>query len=161
MTDQQLETILQVIDRIAPKYTFGYYDADDIKQEAYIICCEALEKYDESRPLENFLSKHLSRRLKTFIRNNYSRSNVESENHAKLNESKKNLMDLCSYDGDLSFTEDYFQSITTQEALDIVMENLPPSMRNDFFRVANGVSIQTVKKQALFEKIRSILGEDW
>ena len=161
MTDQQLETILQVIDRIAPKYTFGYYDVDDIKQEAYIICCEALEKYDESRPLENFLSKHLSRRLKTFIRNNYSRSNVESKNHAKLNESKKNLMDLYSYDGDLSFTEDYFQSIPTQEALDIVMENLPPSMRNDFFRVANGVSIQTVKKQALFEKIRSILGEDW
>ena len=70
-------------------------------------------------------------------------------------------MDLYSYDGDLSFTEDYFQSITTQEALDLVMENLTPSMRNDFFRVANGVSIQTVKRQALFEKIRSILGEDW
>ena len=44
---------------------------DDIKQEAFIICIEALNRYEEGRPLENFLSVNLSNRLKTFMRDNY------------------------------------------------------------------------------------------
>ena len=72
MTDEQvLETMELVINRIAPRYTFYGYTVSDIKQESYIICIEALERYDEKRPLENFLSVNLSNRLKNFIRDNY------------------------------------------------------------------------------------------
>ena len=72
MTDEQvLETMDLVINRIAPRYTFYGYAVNDIKQESYIICIEALERYDEKRPLENFLSVNLSNRLKNFIRDNY------------------------------------------------------------------------------------------
>lgn len=161
-TFQQQEIILKVIDRIAPKYTFGYYELDDIKQESYIICLEAIEKYDKSRPFENFISKHLSNRLKTLIRDKYSRSNIESEKHEKLNQSKKNLMDLKSTDGSYKiYEEDIIDRMSTSEAIETLMEKLPPSMRNNFYRLANGVSIQSSKKAALFDKVKEILGENW
>lgn len=161
-TTEQLQTIIKVIDRIAPKYTFGYYDVDDIKQESYIICLEALSKYDQNRPFENFISKHLSNRLKTLIRDKYSRSNIDSPKHEKLNQNKKNLMDLKSSEGQLKIFEDnIIDRMSNDEAIEILMRELPPSMRNNFYRLANGVSIQSAKKQALFDKIKEILGEDW
>lgn len=161
-TNQQLQTIMRVIERIAPRYTFGYYDVDDIKQESYIICMEGLSKYDNSRPFENFISKHLSNRLKTLIRDKYSRSNIESPKHEKLNQNKKNLMDLKSSDGQFKiFEEDIIDKMSTNEAIDKIMQELSPSMRNNFYRLANGVSIQSSKKNALFNKIKEILGEDW
>ena len=161
-TTEQLQTIIKVIDRIAPKYTFGYYDVDDIKQESYIICLEALSKYDNYRPFENFISKHLSNRLKTLIRDKYSRSNIESPKHEKLNQNKKNLMDLKSTDGSYKICDDnIIDRMSTDEAIEILMQELPPSMRNNFYRLANGVSIQSSKKQALFDKVKEILGENW
>ena len=161
-TPQQQEIILKVIDRIAPRYTFSYYELDDIKQESFIICLEAVEKYDNSRPFENFISKHLSNRLKTLIRDKYSRSNIESEKHEKLNQSKKNLMDLKSVDGSYKiYEDDIIERMSTSEAIETLMRELPPSMRNNFYRLANGVSIQSSKKAALFDKIKEILGEDW
>jgi DNA-directed RNA polymerase specialized sigma24 family protein len=161
-TPEQQKTILKVIDRIAPRYVFGYYELDDIKQESYIICLEALPKYDKSRPFENFISKHLSNRLKTLIRDKYSRSKIESEKHSQLNQSKKNLMDLKSADGQHKmYDEDILSKLSTQEAIEIVIKELSPSMRNNFYRLANGVSIQSAKKNALFSKIKEILGENW
>lgn len=161
-SQEQQKTILKVIERIAPKYVFGYYDLDDIRQESYIICLEALDKYDKSRPFENFISKHLSNRLKTLIRDKYSRSKIESEKHNQLNQTKKNLIDFKSVEGQNEFYfDDILDKISTQEAIQILMEKLPPSMRNNFFRLANGVSVQSAKKNALFAKIKEILGENW
>ena len=72
MTEQQvIDQIKIVCDRISPRYTFYGYTVDDIKQEAFIICMEALNRYDEARPLENFLSVNLSNRLKNFVRDNH------------------------------------------------------------------------------------------
>jgi len=123
---------------------------------------EGLSKYDNSRPFENFISKHLSNRLKTLIRDKYSRSNIESPKHEKLNQNKKNLMDLKSSDGQFKiFEEDIIEKMSTNEAIDKIMQELSPSMRNNFYRLANGVSIQSSKKNALFNKIKEILGEDW
>ena len=67
MTEEQvMKTIMLVVNRTASKYTFYGYDSDDIKQEAFIICMDALNRYDSKRPLENFLAVHLSNRLKNF-----------------------------------------------------------------------------------------------
>lgn len=164
-SEEQLSIILKVIDRIAPKYPFGYFTLDDIKQESYIICCEAIAKYDGQRPFENFISKSLSNRLKTLIRDKYSRSNIATEKHEKLNHAKRGLVDLKSCDTSVSnpvgYEADLLERLSTTEALEIVMENLPPSMRNDFNRIANGVAVQSAKKSALFNKVKEILGEDW
>lgn len=161
-TPDQQQTILKVIDRIAPRYVFGYYELDDIKQEAYIICLDAISKYDKKRPFENFISKHLSNRLKTLVRDKYYRSKTSSEKHGQLNQSKKNLMDLkASENHQADKPEDPLEKLATKEAMGLIMEKLSPSMRNNFFRIANGVSVQSAKKKALFSKIKEILGEDW
>ena len=78
LTEQEtVKKIHSVIDKIAPRYVFSGYDIDDIKQESFIICMDALSRYDEKRPLENFLSVHLSNRLKNFIRDNFANSQDE------------------------------------------------------------------------------------
>ena len=51
MTEAQvLSSIDAIVNRIAPKYTFYGYDVEDIKQEAFIICFDALNRYDENAP---------------------------------------------------------------------------------------------------------------
>ena len=43
MTKQDvIDQIAVVVNRIAPKYTFHGYEPEDIKQEAFIICMDAL-----------------------------------------------------------------------------------------------------------------------
>ena len=59
--------------RLAHKFKFGYHDFDDMKQQAAIFALEGLEKYDHSRPLENFLWTHVRNRLFNYKRNNYQR----------------------------------------------------------------------------------------
>lgn len=160
-TSQQLGTILQVIDRIAPRYTFGYYDIEDIKQESYIICLEGLEKYDESRPFENFISKHLSNRLKSLIRDKYTRTSTTTDKHAALNQAKKNLVDLKPYSGDYEPVKDFEKQLINREAIEYSRDFLSPSMRNDLDRLLNDVTISSSKRATLFTRIKEILGEDW
>jgi len=160
-THEQMKIIQTVIERTANKYTFGYYEVDDIKQESFIICLEAIQSYDNSRPFENFIASHLSNRLKTLRRDKYSRKDLISEKHEKLNEVKKNLMDLKGTLYEICYEEDLVDVLSTDEALDKVLNELSPSMRNDFIRIANGVSVQTVKKKKVFDTVKEILGEDW
>lgn len=61
--DEVLATIERVVNRLYRKFLCGYYDADDIKQEARIIAMEGLNRYDGVRPLENFMSVHIKNRL--------------------------------------------------------------------------------------------------
>ena len=71
------EEFLIVLDniskRLGHKFKFGYHDFDDMKQQAAIFAIEGLEKYDNSRPLENFLWTHVRNRLFNYKRNNYQR----------------------------------------------------------------------------------------
>lgn len=156
-TETQLKTILKVIDIIAPKYVFGFYELEDIKQESYIICLEILPKYDNVRPFENFVSKHLSNRLKDLIRNKYSRKG-ETEKHTKLCNNKKNLTDFKEMPPDLSFLP---APAGIADSVEKILEELSPSMRNDWNRIVNGVSVQSCRKLSLFARVKEILGEDW
>ena len=160
-TQDQMETILRVIDRIAPSYVFGFYETDDIKQESYIICHEALQRWDQIRPLENFLSKNLSNRLKTLIRDKYSRSTTTSARHAELNERKRQLVDLRSANGSYEPVKDFESAMLTREAVDFSREKIDPKSRNDLDRLLNGVSIPAARRKKLYNKIREILGEGW
>jgi DNA-directed RNA polymerase specialized sigma24 family protein len=68
---------LRVVDNISKrlgyKFKFGYHDFDDMKQQAYIFALEGVQKYDNKRPLENFLWTHIRNRLFNYKRNNYQR----------------------------------------------------------------------------------------
>lgn len=71
-----VQTIQNVVRKIAKKYKFGYYVEEDLEQEALIIIIEQkiLEKYyDETKPLENFLYVVLKTRLGNLKRDKYVR----------------------------------------------------------------------------------------
>ena len=53
MTEQQVIDQIKIVVIEYPLYTLYGYTIDDIKQEAFIFM-EALNRYDEARPLENF-----------------------------------------------------------------------------------------------------------
>lgn len=74
VSEAEFLTVLDNISkRLSHKFRFGYHDLDDMKQQAAIFAMEGLEKYDNSRPLENFLWTHVRNRLFNYKRNNYQR----------------------------------------------------------------------------------------
>lgn len=74
VTEEEFLTVLDnIAKRLGHKFRFGYHDFDDMKQQAAIFAMEGLEKYDNSRPLENFLWTHVRNRLFNYKRNNYQR----------------------------------------------------------------------------------------
>jgi hypothetical protein len=74
VTEAEFLTVLDNISkRLSHKFRFGYHDIEDMKQQAAIFAIEGLEKYDNSRPLENFLWTHVRNRLFNYKRNNYQR----------------------------------------------------------------------------------------
>ena len=71
------EEFLNVLDNISKrlgyKFKFGYHSYEDMYQQAAIFALEGLEKYDNKRPLENFLWTHVRNRLFNYKRDNYKR----------------------------------------------------------------------------------------
>lgn len=144
--EQVLETINSIIDKIAHKYTFSGYEIEDIKQESFIICMDALSRYDEKRPLENFLAVNLSNRLKNFIRDNH---------YVKDNDHKKKVKSP-HYITDDSFIQEGFdleEYVMNKEIFEIIDERLPSEYRDDYLKILNGVQINKSRK----DKVMSIL----
>lgn len=62
--------------RLGNKFKFGYHTFEDMKQQAAIFALEGLNRYDSSRPLENFLWTHVRNRLFNYKRDHYQRPDV-------------------------------------------------------------------------------------
>lgn len=76
----QEEEVMAIIDKVATrlayKFRFGYHTIDDMKQQARLYAWMGLDKYDNQRPLENFLWTHVRNRLFNFKRDNYERPDL-------------------------------------------------------------------------------------
>lgn len=155
MTESEvISKIKIVINRIAPKYTFPGYEVEDIKQEAFMICMDALTRYDVNRPLENFLSVHLSNRLKNFVRDNYFTSSDQD---------KKKVLAPKYLSNDDNITDkelDYDIVIDNKDIRKIIDKFLPFDYRADYLKFINDVSIPKKRKTQLFIVIKNILEEN-
>lgn len=151
--EETTERINSVINKIAPRYTFRDYDVEDIKQEAFIICIDGLDRYDSSRPLENFLSVHLSNRLKNFIRDNY---------FIKDDEDRKRVMSpkyLASDDDVFYECVDINHKIDTKDANKVIDKFLPCEYRSDYLKILADVYVPKRIKQKIMQIIEKILRE--
>lgn len=74
INQQLLDMIDEIVSVLAHKYKFGYYDAEDIKQEGRILALECLPRYDGKRPLNKFLFCHIKNRLGNLKRNKFTRT---------------------------------------------------------------------------------------
>jgi DNA-directed RNA polymerase specialized sigma24 family protein len=149
MTHQQvLNVILKVSSKIARKFPIPGYEPDDIQQECFLLAIDALERYNEELPLENFLSVHLRLRIINFRRDKYLR--------------KKDLHDAANIDfikneilsGDHSIGE-----FECAEIWDKIDRELPPCLREDYLRLLDGVSIPTKRKNKLLAALDEICRE--
>lgn len=158
MNPEHLQIIQKAASNIAPKYTFSYMDVDDLTQEAVILGLEAYTRWDKERPLENFVSVHISNRLKNFKRDNYYRLGLEDspEKRRRANEDKKKIMSPAP----MSQDPITFESVDNEDEINYLLEALSPHLRNDFLRMANGVSINKNRRDAVTEAVREVLNED-
>ena len=166
MTESEvLEVVNRICDRYAYKFKFGYFEPDDIRQEAFIIAIDALERYEESRPLENFLAVHVKNRLNNFKRDRYYRQHKKlDENIDQLNNSKKFLMDTLDIsnirdekEGNMRLDDDFIEKIANEELLEIIDEHLDVSFRSDYLRVKDGTYVPKPRREQIMEEITEIL----
>ena len=158
MTEQDVvDTITKVARHLAPKYVFASYDIDDIFQEAFILGIEGLNKYDEKRPLSNFLFTHISNRLKNFKRNNYYRLDIGTAQ--QIQDRKKSLLEpldinaiysICTHD---KTTNDAY----IEEILDIIDKQLPSEYRRDYLKLQTNSPLPKGRKTAIIKIIQDIL----
>lgn len=159
MTEEEVtKQIMVVVNRIAAKYTFYGYEVGDMKSEAFIICIEALERYDESRPLENFLSVNLSNRLKNFVRDNYF-TKLEALTKGQVIRPAQLEYEhtICQ---ELNDTEDEnYTKLDYKNMAEIISKNIDPSLRMDYLKMINEVYISRNKRKEVMGAIYNILRE--
>ena len=154
MTEQQvIDQIELVVGRIAPKYTFYGYLVDDLKQEAFIICMEALPRYDEARPLENFLSVHLSNHLKNFVRDNHFTKDEEQKAKVVMPGQLTNEEYL------LDTHEEYIEDLDCRQMSKVLDIKLPAEYRADYLKIINDVYVPKKRKEEVLFIIQYILEE--
>lgn len=164
VTQDQIETIQKVVNKIARKYVFGFYDLDDIKQEAIMIGLRAVENsWDGIRPLENFLSVLIPNGLKNFKRKNYFRLDIPAENvkRSKRNETKRNLMEPTElFDFDLVTSSSILDQLSDQELVQNMESSMPPLLKSDLRRIQNGVKISKKRKLEVLQYVKTF-HENW
>ena len=159
MTEEQVvNTITTVCDRISPRYTFYGYTIDDIKQEAFIICIEALNRYDGVRPLENFLSVNLSNRLKTFMRDNYF-TGSSSENRKKVFQPAQLDYEDHIIDEKETFGNSY-DDLDMKQMVSVIDEHIPANIRMDYLKIINDIYVAKQRREEVIMIIQQIL-EDY
>jgi DNA-directed RNA polymerase specialized sigma24 family protein len=150
--EETLQQINIVVNRISQRYVFGSYTLDDIKQEAFIMCMDALNRYDNTRSLENFLSVHLSNRLKNFVRDNY---------YLKDEQEKKRILKparLCETES-LKYTQSYSENLEAKNIKQIVDKYLPAEYRADYLKMVNDVYVPKKKKNEIILIIKNLIKE--
>lgn len=158
MTEQQVVDQINIVcNRIAPRYTFYGYTIDDIKQESFIICMEALNRYDQKRPLENFLSVNLSNRLKNFVRDNHFVGDDNPERQRVIQPAQ-----LDYEDGIIDERKKYsisYDSIEEQNMISIIDQYLPADMRMDYLKMINDIYVTKQRKDDILTVINVLLKE--
>lgn len=149
MTDEQLAIVLQVIEKLAPSNTFSFYDVEDIRQEAFLLCDKIIQQWDGIRPLENFLMVSLGRRLKSFRRDNYYRHDAQNQEREKR---KRAALDFIE---EIDVVDNRIDNDEVYE-VHVILDDLPPSLRSDFLRLANGVQLSATRKAAVYDKVKEI-----
>ena len=169
MTEEEvIETIQKVVRRVSYNFKFAFYDVEDIEQEAFIIGMEALDRYDEKRPLENFLFVHIKNRLKNFKRDNYIRYEPEKPWNKDVRKmAKKSLIEPINLDNVMDYSsdsmkqpDDFIDVIHTKEYLEFIDRHLDMSYRGDYLRMLHGVHVPKPRRDEIIETIRDLLREN-
>ncbi len=182
-----LKVLDNISKRLGHKFKFGYHEFDDMKQQAAIFAMEGLEKYDNSRPLENFLWTHVRNRLFNYKRNNYQRpdkpcltcpffdklyqcsknqcSKFSDKSECELytswsnrNDTKKNIMQPGYIEHDPQHSATHFTSlIQNQEIIKFLDENIISEHRETYLKLKHGTKIPKQQLIKLQNHIKDLM----
>jgi DNA-directed RNA polymerase specialized sigma24 family protein len=138
--EDHLEMVLDIIARLRTK-PYGFMTSEDVEQEAYIIAEGVIKKWDGVRSLEHFLMASISRRLISLSRVYYR--NVARRVSVDFEELKDRPMDPKD-------------EIDRFDEVNFILDNLPVSMRSDYLRWANGVTLPSTRRDSLVKKVHEI-----
>ena len=69
MSEQEVISVIEkTVNYLAPSFKFGYFDADDMRQEGTIFCMEALDNFNFNKSSKQDRSEALFTFLKTHVR---------------------------------------------------------------------------------------------
>ena len=162
MTEQEVVDIInKIATRLAPKFTFAFFEVEDIKQEAYLIAVEALDRYDENKPLENFLFAHINNRLKNFKRDNYYR--YDQGKAEEIQTTKKRILEPVVLDDSSCISRDdsIVDDIYIKNMTDKIDCHLPANLRADYLRMQTGVPLSKQKRLEVETEVKKIIGGDY
>lgn len=140
VSPENLKIVDFVVDKLK-KRSFSYLTEEDVAQEAYLIIAKLMPKWDGVRSLEHFLMLAASRRLVSLSRNYFK------------NTSKRCVTDFQEVL--IQPTVEY--DLITPDLVDYILNNLSVSMRSDYQRWANGVSLPATRRTALVEKVKELM----
>lgn len=152
ITEEQHRIMDKVCNKVKNRYSFAHFLPEDIYNEAYLLCMDALSRYDESAPLENFLSVHVSNRLKNLVRKEYSKP-------------KQNLINAIGFQNvddtnekNMMYEQDD-KKLVSKELEDYIDLYLPAKLREDYLKFLEGRFIIPTKRKLLKETLKEIMEE--
>lgn len=172
-----LEIATPIINKIAESRrgkTFAYYQSDDISQEVWVLCLDALDRFDISKAstpklpdqIERYLNSHVSNRLKNLMRDKYFRPDAKGseKRHAVARMNLVNALpidlfnqDECTSLGASSHIGDPEQILMTIEMIEYIMDRLPSELIEPFMSIIDGNKIHRSVASTVQEKTREIL----
>ena len=156
--------------------SFAYFTQDDIFQEVWRICLEALPKYDHSRnKLENFLRTCVSNRLRNLKRDKYFRPDrgFDPTGRRGVNDrigivnaipigicNVSNKDNMLAASSQTSCPPDPKSELIAKDMETYIVDNLTGRKRENFLRLLNGEHLSQEDKDSTREIVRDIL-EDY
>ena len=156
-----IEVITRVSKKLAPKFVFASYEAEDIEQEAFLMGVEGLTRYDSSKPLENFMYTHINNRLKNFKRDNYYR--FDYGNAQRIQDRKKNIlepMDIAALYS-VSTEDETASNAHIAETVELIDRKLPAELRGDYLRLQTNSPLPKGRKAIIIQVIEDIVNGDY
>jgi len=186
MTENEVvESVERVLDTLAKHHAFGIWSEEDIRQYGWEEVLEMLEKdkYDASRPFENFVYVVVRSRFHNLRRNKLSRNDppckschsgdnctgtnvpcVKYESWRKRNAAKANVqrpLDLNNIaderEGRTRMESTVVEDLATQELLELIDLHLPIDLRANYLQMRAGVSIPKARRKQIELVIREII----
>lgn len=171
---QILDEAQPIIERLAKSRSangkFAYYENQDVYQEVWCMCLEALGRYDpEKAPLENFLVSHVTNRLKNLKRDKYFRpgSDIPTSGLARTRMNLINALPLNSDDmveqGVLlcstSISVNPADYSLCDETLSYIEQQLPEDLLAPFYDLINNNDVRGSIVEEVRQKVAEILIE--
>jgi len=189
VSPEQLATIEEVVNILAPNFRFAYYDTDDLKQEGRMFALEGLHKYDKTKAsLKTFLIIYLRSQFLNLRRKKYYRYEppctccpfFDKKKEGDLscnaftlriecpkwnswgarNDAKKSLAGTPDSTSEVEKVRDAFPlDVENKEIFNIIDKHLPLEMRGDFRRLVEGARLPKYRRTKLVEVLQEIVTE--